>query len=286
MFTENRIRLRALALPAAILALAALSGCGDDEGDGGGGDAQDVQQVEVAAAGDGTLSGPRQLEAGLNEITLTNNAKRPSDLQLIYVEGQHSRQEVERVFQGAGEGTPFPDWFFGGGGVGTTAPGSSGSVTQNLQPGTYYAFNTGAGGGNLPVIDFKVTGEEGDAELPETDATVTAREYAFEGEGLKAGENQVLFENAGAQPHHIIAVPIIGDASIGDVKSFVKTEKGKPPIAFEQEQSTAVLEGGTSQITTLDLKKPGRYALLCFITDRQGGPPHAAKGMVSEVEVG
>jgi hypothetical protein len=34
----------------------------------------------------------------------------------------------------------------------------------------------------------------------------------------------------------------------------------------------------------LDLK-PGRYAFYCFISDRQGGPPHAVKGMVAEVEV-
>ena len=35
---------------------------------------------------------------------------------------------------------------------------------------------------------------------------------------------------------------------------------------------------------TLDLE-PGRYVLYCFITDREGGPPHAFKGMIDEVEV-
>ena len=45
-----------------------------------------------------------------------------------------------------------------------------------------------------------------------------------------------------------------------------------------------MIEGGEGQLVTLDLK-PGRYALYCFITDREGGPPHALKGMVDEVEV-
>jgi hypothetical protein len=45
-----------------------------------------------------------------------------------------------------------------------------------------------------------------------------------------------------------------------------------------------VIEGGEGQLVTLDLE-PGRYALYCFISDRQGGPPHALKGMVDEVEV-
>jgi hypothetical protein len=45
-----------------------------------------------------------------------------------------------------------------------------------------------------------------------------------------------------------------------------------------------VIEGGEGQLVTLYLK-PGRYVLFCFISDRQGGPPHAIKGMVDEVEV-
>ncbi len=35
----------------------------------------------------------------------------------------------------------------------------------------------------------------------------------------------------------------------------------------------------------VDLTKSGKYAALCFIPDRQGGPPHVAKGMVSELTV-
>ena len=45
-----------------------------------------------------------------------------------------------------------------------------------------------------------------------------------------------------------------------------------------------MLEGGESQLVTLNLK-PGKYVLYCFISDRQGGPPHALQGMVDEVEV-
>ncbi len=75
-----------------------------------------------------------------------------------------------------------------------------------------------------------------------------------------------------------------GDATAADVERFFKTEKGKPPLSEEGGASTAVIEGGEGQTVALDLK-PGRYAFYCFITDRQGGPPHALKGMVSEIEV-
>jgi hypothetical protein len=29
----------------------------------------------------------------------------------------------------------------------------------------------------------------------------------------------------------------------------------------------------------------GTYALMCFVPDRKGGPPHAFKGMVSEARI-
>jgi plastocyanin len=287
LFTENRFRLRVLALPAAILSLALVTGCGDDddESSDSGGDAATAKPLDIDLSGAGdkvAFDVPKQVEAGLTEITINNGTQKPQDLQLILVQGDHSAQEVVKAFQQVGQGgKPIPSWFLAGGGTGTVPPGQSGSVTQVLESGTYYGFTTG-GQGYTPI---EVTGDAADAGLPEADATVTAFEYGFEGEGLEAGKNEVLFENTGAQPHHAIIAPIIGDATIEDVKTFIKTEKGKPPIAFEQETSTAVLEGGDGQVTTLNLEKPGRYAFLCFISDRQGGPPHALKGMISEIEV-
>ena len=69
-----------------------------------------------------------------------------------------------------------------------------------------------------------------------------------------------------------------------DVEKAFKSEKGKPPIEEEGSSDSAVIEGGETQLIDLDLK-PGRYAFYCFITDRQGGPPHALKGMVDEFEI-
>jgi hypothetical protein len=31
-------------------------------------------------------------------------------------------------------------------------------------------------------------------------------------------------------------------------------------------------------VIDLDVKKPGRYAVMCFIQDRRGGPAHVMKG--------
>jgi len=275
--TRSSFRI-ASCLAVAVLAAVALAACGDEE---------DAQSLSFTLSGKGKaakLSGPQSAETGLTEITLKNDGKAEGDMQLIRVEGDHSAGEVLKGLGAAMKGKAFPDWFFAGGGIGTTAAGKSQTVTQVLEPGTYYAFNTE---GPLPdassVPSVTVSGEASE-ETVEADETIDAFEYGFEAEPLPSGKVEVAFENTGAQPHHLLAAPLKGDSTAEDVEKAFKTEKGQPPFDEKGFQTTAVLEGGEGQLVTLDLK-PGRYVLFCFITDRQGGPPHARKGMVDEVEV-
>ena len=265
----------------ALLTAGALAACGDE-------DAQTLT-FTLTSQGEGTkISGPASADSGLAEITLENNAEKgKGELQLIRVEGDRSADEVAKGLGEAMKGQPFPDWFFAGGGVGITPAGQSQTVTQVLKPGTYYAVDVEGSPGppdpkSLPALE--VSGDESDDEISEPDATVSAFEYGFDAEELPAGTTEIAFENTGAQPHHLLASRLIGDSTVEDVERFFKTERGRPPLREENVVSTAVLEGGDSQLVTVDLE-PGRYALLCFISDREGGPPHAFKGMIGEVEV-
>jgi plastocyanin len=273
---------RSAGLSAAVVALAAagLAACGDD-----GGSAQTLT-FNVAEK---SITGPTSADPGEAEITLTNDGKNEADLQLIRAEGQHSAAEVVQALDGVIDGKAFPDWFFAAGGVGATPAGESLTVTQVLEPGTYYAFNTGTSGPPDPesVPAVEVTGDPSDDGLSDTDATVTTIDYGFETEGdFQVGENEVTFENAGAEPHHVLAQRIAEGKTIEDVRTFLRTEKGQPPLDEASQAETAVLEGGGSQVATLDLKQAGTYAMLCFISDRQGGPPHSiGEGMLGEVEV-
>jgi len=94
----------------------------------------------------------------------------------------------------------------------------------------------------------------------------------------------VLFDNKGGQPHFVVGLPMNTGATIEDVRTFFKEEKGKPPFTEEGGFDSAISEGKGKQVINLNLKK-GKYALACFIPDRQGGPPHVAKGMISEATV-
>lgn len=283
-FSERHFAPRTLAVTAVAATTVALAACGGDD---------DAKTLDITASGsraNPTLEAPATAEPGLTEVTLTNDSPGPVDGQLIRVEGKHSPQQVVQEGLGAAvRGDAFPDWFFAGGGVGSIKPGESATVQEVLKPGTYYVVNTEADQPDpktLPAI--KVSGEESDSELPETDATVNAIDYGFEVEGeLKRGENEFTLANTGAQPHHLIATPLKKGATIQQAEQFLKTEKGKPPFAGGPDDSpvTAVVEGGESQVVTLNFTKSGKYAFYCFISDRQGGPPHVVKGMVDEAEV-
>lgn len=254
--------------------------CGDEE------DAQTLAFTLTEKGKAVSLSGRESADTGVAEITLKNEGEKNRNMQLVRIEGSHSAEEVTAAFGQAGKSEAFPPWFFGAGGISTTAAGESRTVTQVLEPGTYYAFVT-EGGGELPrpnsIPTIEVKGDPSDETL-EADATVSAFEYGFEVKGLRAGRNEIAFDNTGTQPHHLLVSSLVGNSTEEDVERFFKAGKGKSPLQEKGGQSTAVLEGGESQLVTIDLE-PGRYALYCFISDRQGGPSHALTGMVNEVEV-
>jgi hypothetical protein len=268
----SRIAVTAVAVG---LAGAALGACGEES----------EQSLAFKLGPGGFVEGPAIADPGLTEIAFENAGEKTSDMQLIRVEGNRSPAEVIRGLGAAMRGKALPDWFFAAGGVGPVPAGRTETVTQVIEPGSYFALNTETDG--PPAVDdvgrFEVSGEDTDDEV-EGDATISAFEYGFEAESLTADGSEIVFENKGAQPHHIVYAPLSGKATADDVERFLESEKGKPPFDGKEAKNTAVLEGGGSQLVSLDLE-PGRYALLCFITDRQGGPPHALKGMIGEVEV-
>jgi plastocyanin len=283
----TRIRIAAPVLAAATL----LAGCGGDD------EASEPRQVSLTVSKSGStydLTAPASIEAGLVEISLRVDApaSEQHDAQLLRVVGDHSVEEAIAVV--TEEGAPIPSWIFAAGGAGSTPGGETATVTQVLEPGKYYVVDLGEGqGDDVPsfaeqgaTATIEVTGDA-DAELPETDATVTAEDFSFSTEGLEAGVNRVRFDNTGKEIHHIVAVPYAEGATLAQVKEFATTNappSGPPPVDFERALATSAIEGGTSQITDLDLDA-GKYAFLCFITNRAGGPPHVAYGMVAEVVV-
>ena len=288
--TRSRTRLAAIGAVGAVAAMTALglSACGSSS------DEATKVAVTVADAGKGKyeMTAPSKVDGGLVELTLTNKGKEPHEAQLVRVDGGRTIDEVLKTV--TSDSSKTPSWLHAEGGVGTVAPGQSGTSTVNLDPGHYAIVDLGAGGGKPPALSGSQTefdASSGDAgDLPSTDATVTAAEagkdkYEWQISGLKAGTNEITFNSKGDEAlHHVIAAPLKGNASIDDVKKALESQSGPPPIDEAGIASTSVLDGGKSETTQLDLK-PGRYAFICFLTDRDGGKPHFAEGLLKEVDI-
>jgi hypothetical protein len=278
-------------LAIALTGLAAgLAACGgDDEKTSTGSGAGPAAPAKLAITGSGTakapaFEAPAETPAGLTEISFTNDGKDEFDGQLVRVDGEHSAEEVSAELAKAQAGKPIQDWFQAKGGVGSTPAGETGSVVQVLEPGTYYVV--GGEGPPKDAASFEVTGEASDAELPSAEGgKVGAGEYSFFGASVTSGA-AVEFDNTGKQWHHFIALQLIGDATIDDAKKFFANEgKGKPPFDENKGFDTSVMDGGVSQVVNDPDLQAGNYVLVCFLSDRQGGPPHFTKGMVAPLEV-
>lgn len=272
----------ALSIAGALLALPAC---------GGGGEASKPTPVTIEITGKGKdvkVAVPKSVKGGLVQMDVQNSSDAPRDAQIIRTEGEHSPEEFLKVVESMGG--PIPDWLQDGGGVGATAPGQTSTAAQNLAEGNYILVAAPEGEGEPATAEFEVEGGGTEGELPKASAEIVAREYTFDAEGLKTGKQKVEFRNEGQELHHVVGAPIRPGKSLEDVKKFVSEEgggasSGPPPIDENGGFTTAVIDGGVEQVTDIELKQPGKYALICFIQDRKGGPPHVMKGMIKEVEV-
>ncbi len=234
--------------------------------------------VDDAANGRFRYRAPSSVASGLVQIRLRNEGRAPRKAQLWRIAGGHSVAQARRATR------PLPDWLRTAGGVALTEPGATGTTLQYLAPGRYYV--AGVGGEQGTVAQLRVTGSAAEQSPPAVTARLDARDYSFRTSGLKAGSIAVDFRNTGREPHHVFLAPMRTGASLAEVTRFFNatTSVGVPPVLDSGTRETVVLEGGERQVTELDLSS-GRYAMLCFVRDRGGGPPHTKLGMVAELRV-
>ena len=284
---------RVLLAGVAVAAAATLPGCGSDA------DGQPVARPAAVtlkdaypAGGVYVIDGPRSVRSGAVRISVRNRGAKERGAQLIRIAGEHGVGEAFTALNEVREGAPMPSWLRWAGGIGVVRPRRSATFTVDLRPGSYYVVDRSFEGkpGDLTALEksgrLEVRQAGDAAALATPRAAITATEYAFETRGLTASDEEVLLENRGAEPHDFVLSPIVSGRTLEDVKAFAtgEDESGPPPVDFANEVISGVLEGGSKQTMPLGLK-PGRYALICFTSDRGGGPPHVAKGMVTEVTV-
>ena len=141
-----------------LLAVAALcivpAACGDDDSSNDGGSSENAAvtfKTTETVDGKVRIDGPETVDAGVVELTLDNSGKGPHDAQIVRVEGDRTADEVISNTVDSGEGAPIPEWVADGAGVGTVRPGETATVTQVLEPGTYFLLDSESGQGGEKV---------------------------------------------------------------------------------------------------------------------------------------
>jgi hypothetical protein len=272
---------------AAAIGAAAVAGCG-----GSSNPKPTALNLSISEQGkSASFQAPKTTKGGLVEVTLANKGKAPHGVQFVRYTGDHTVADAQKQLNS--NANTVPDWLRAEGGIGIVPGGASQTATVNLPAGNYLLADAaagGPGGGGAPATAQLTvsSGETGD--LPDTPGKVVADEtgkdqFAWDTSGLHTGQNDITFESKGDDSIHLlIAVPVNGTAPpLDKIKSdFAKAGNGPPPsyLDFRDAQQTAVLDGGLSQTTKLNLQKPGQYIFFCPLADRDGGKSHDQEGLL------
>ncbi len=285
-------------LAAALLTAAALAACEPDDGTPAADTGADTTTSAVTAgempelvveAKDFSYVAPAEVAAGLTKVTMKNEGQDLHEVGLYYLEDGKAFEDFASAMDTMGDGPP-PAWIVPAGGPGAAPPGGSSSAFVDLKPGYYVMLCPIPDAEGKPHFELgmirplRVVDNQGpSAAAPAADLTVKATDFAFgEQSEVAAGQHVINFENSGQQPHEMILVKLNEGATVQEVAAaFAPGGDGQPPAL--PMGGVAELAAGESQSFPVDLT-PGRYGLLCFLTDQASGKAHVELGMMAEFE--
>jgi hypothetical protein len=127
-----------------------------------------------------------------------------------------------------------------------------------------------------------VTGTGGDV-APTAPVTLTAHDYSFDVSRLRAGTQTIAFKNAGPAQWHFADINVfpkgttVAQATAALPKLFA-SGNGPPPAGVPTPDEVAGSQAaspGNGNTFVATLEKGRTYVVLCFLSDKTGGPPHA-----------
>jgi hypothetical protein len=235
---------------------------------------------------------PATIPAGLVSIKFVNHGTVEHEMAFLKVSDNSTPKAVLTGLSSVIQGGPFPASLLAANGVPNTEPGKTTDTEFNLTPGKYVALctDTGVVGSTKdgkPHFDrgmykaVTVTGTGGDV-TPTADATITAHDYGFALSGIKAGSQTVAFKNIGPNQWHFADIlefakgTTVAQAQTDIVKLLASN--GPPPPGVAQPAdigSSQIASPGNGNTLNVTFESGRTYVVLCFVSDKTGGPPHA-----------
>lgn len=244
-----------------------------------------------------SLEVPEEIPGGVVTVTLEGSAVTPGETEAEFtrVSEGTTEEEFTEAITVTNDGGPIPDFVESNAGA---VPGDP-PTSITLDEGDYFVwvsvFDESAGPDAPPTIlvtPATVTGDDG-AELPETDGDIVARDYTFDVDA-PAGTTYTFSNEGPEQFHHAILFDMenLDPAVVEEnLPAFFAADEGTPPpepFADIPEEnfgigSSGVFSPGLSGTFDANLESGKTYVVACFISDREGGPPHAIAHDMFEV---
>ncbi|HYI43871.1 MAG TPA: hypothetical protein VE174_00215 [Actinomycetota bacterium] len=211
-------------------------------------------QSAFTIADQGVTNVPTEIQAGINELTVTNEGEDKHFPAIARINDGVKKQEVALALVDQDFETFFTSSMVGGAfleaGKLNLAPGKSATLTTELTEGTYILADPDSKRFEPGYFEVGPAGDE-EVATPDAEFEIVESEYAIEMPAeIPAGSHSYSLTNAGEQPHELII-----------------SEKGNEES--EAAYALAPLAGSTSWVT-FDLP-PGKYIVACYFPDLSGG---------------
>ena len=170
--------------------------------------------------------------------------------------------------------------------VGNASPTPSGN-TGAASGGSGVSGSLGGTGGTAPSGASGASGASGESGATANTVDVTAVDYEFRVTGgVPAGDDGFVLTNDGDQPHELLVLQLEDGKTLRDLEAVVaKGVPTQPPSWVTPVTQTFAKPGETSDPAIAQLENGQTYVIACFVTTKKG-VPHAALGMLDELEVG
>jgi plastocyanin len=270
-----------------------LASCKSDRHSVEGGSVAGSSPAEPAAvtvtASDFDFQAPDTIAAGATTVRLVNHGKELHQVQLIKLEEGKTLADMAQALKSEG---PPPSWVKFVGGPNGVAPGQEARATSVLAPGQYaYICFIPSPDGVMHAAKgmarpFTVSGgSTASAAQPSADVTIKLVDYDFQtSQPLKPGQQTILVENAGPQPHELVLLRLAPGKKVEDFATWSETGMKGPPPA-EPLGGVTLLDKGARGTFSANLT-PGEYGFICYFPDKKDGKPHLAHGMMKNFKVG
>lgn len=228
------------------------------------------------------------LQPGVNQFTVTS--EKPSGFQLVRLADAYTLEDFETDLKGfdkedIGALKNFEAHTTLIGGV-SSVPGKPAKFWVDLEPGSYVALDVQGKTNASKWVVLSVAGVDTGATV-RSGATIKAVRDAKWAKRPKAipRKGRLTFKNRSTKNHFVILVKMKKGATLAEVKEFMMSEEGPPPVNFDKGLFTAVISP-TRDLTISHRLPAGTYALMCFWPDADmGGMPHAAMGMIRTIKL-